>query len=128
MERSEICRYCGGVIRLVPARAVYGSAVKRLGLEKEYIYQCQNCNARVGCHKGTTRPLGHVANETLRLKRMETHQVFDAGLGNNAFLHRFLNGANVEYSAIYQDGEEVWNCERGHEADMLKSWKESEIH
>ena len=36
MERSEICRYCGGVIRLVPARAVYGSAVKRLGLEKEY--------------------------------------------------------------------------------------------
>ena len=78
MERMEICRYCGSVIRLVPARAVYGSSVKRLGLEKEYIYQCQNCNARVGCHKGTTRPLGYVANETLRLKRMETHQVFDA--------------------------------------------------
>ena len=78
MERLEICRYCGGVIRMVPARAVYGSAVKRLGLEKEYIYQCQNCNARVGCHKETTRPLGNVANETLRLKRMETHQVFDA--------------------------------------------------
>ena len=63
---------------MVPARNVYGSAVERLGLEKEYIYQCQNCNARVGCHKGTTRPLGNVANETLRLKRMETHQVFDA--------------------------------------------------
>ena len=78
MERMEICRYCGGVIRLVSAQAVYGSAVKRLGLEKEYIYQCQNCNARVGCHKGTKRPLGHVANETLRLKRMETHQVYDA--------------------------------------------------
>lgn len=78
MERSEICRYCGGVIRLVPAQVVYGSAVKRLGLEKEYIYQCQNCNARVGCHKGTTRALGQVANETLRLKRIETHQVFDA--------------------------------------------------
>ena len=78
MEELKICRYCGGVIRMVPARAVYGSAVKRLGLEKEYLYQCQNCNARVGCHKGTTRPLGHVANETLRLKRMETHQVFDA--------------------------------------------------
>lgn len=59
---------------------------------------------------------------------VEIHQVFDAGLGNNAFLHRFLNGANVEYSAIYQDGEEIWSCERGHEADMLKSWKESEIH
>ena len=42
------------------------------------IYQCQNCNARVGCHKGTTRPLGNLANEVLRLKRMETHQVYDA--------------------------------------------------
>lgn len=78
MEISEICRYCGGVIRAVPARNVYGSAVSRLKLQNEYIYQCQNCNARVGCHKGSMRPLGNVANETLRLKRMETHQVFDA--------------------------------------------------
>lgn len=78
MEVSTICRYCGGKIRLVPARAVYGSSVKRLHMEREYIYQCQNCNARVGCHKGTKRPLGNVANETLRLKRMETHQIFDA--------------------------------------------------
>ena len=30
------------------------------------------------CHKGTTRPLGNLANEVLRLKRMETHQVYDA--------------------------------------------------
>lgn len=78
MEVSTICRYCGGKIRMVPARAIYGGAVKRLKMEHEYIYQCQNCNARVGCHKGTKRPLGNVANETLRLKRMETHQVFDA--------------------------------------------------
>lgn len=78
MEISKICRYCGGVVRMVPARNVYGPAVDRLGLQNEYIYQCQNCTARVGCHKGTTRPLGNVANETLRLKRMETHQVFDA--------------------------------------------------
>ena len=28
--------------------------------------------------KGTTRPLGDVANEILRLKRIEAHQVFDA--------------------------------------------------
>ncbi len=67
------------MIKLVPATAIYGTtAAKRLELENEYIYQCQNCNARVGCHKGTTRPLGNVANETLRLKRIETHQVFDS--------------------------------------------------
>ena len=78
MKKPEICRYCGGVIRLVPASSVYGASVYRLGLEKESIYQCQNCNARVGCHKGTTKPLGNVANEALRLKRIETHHVFDA--------------------------------------------------
>ena len=47
-------------------------------MQNEYLYQCQNCNARVGCHKGTTRPLGDVANEILRLKRIEAHQVLDA--------------------------------------------------
>ncbi len=78
VKDNEICRYCGGVIKLVPARAVYGESTKRLGMTGQHIYQCQNCNARVGCHKGTTRPLGNVANEVLRLKRMETHRVFDA--------------------------------------------------
>lgn len=66
-----ICRYCGGAVHLVPAAKVYGpAAAKRLGLEREKFYQCQNCNARVGCHKGSTRPLGNLANEALRMKRM----------------------------------------------------------
>lgn len=78
MEKSNICRYCGGVIRLVPASSIYGKSTDRLGMRDEKIYQCQNCNARVGCHKGTRRPLGKVANEVLRLKRVETHQIFDA--------------------------------------------------
>lgn len=78
LEIPTICRYCGSIIRLVPAGKIYdAAAVKRLGLESEWVYQCQNCNARVGCHRGTKRPLGNVANETLRLKRIETHQVFD---------------------------------------------------
>ena len=72
MKIPTICRYCGGVIRLVPARKIYGASTDRLGLAGENIYLCQNCNARVGCHKGTNRPLGNVANEVLRLKRRET--------------------------------------------------------
>ena len=77
LKDMKICRYCGGVIRLVPASSIYGESAERLGMKEEWLYQCQNCNARVGCHKGTKRPLGNVANEVLRLKRMETHQVFD---------------------------------------------------
>lgn len=57
MKENDICRYCGGVIKLIPAKAVYGESARRLGMESEFVYQCQNCNARVGCHKGTTRPL-----------------------------------------------------------------------
>lgn len=78
MKTPKICRYCGGVIRLIPAEQVYGISAARLGQAGEKLYQCQNCNARVGCHKGTTRPLGNVANEALRLKRIETHHIFDA--------------------------------------------------
>lgn len=79
MHIPKICRYCGGVIRCVPGQKVYGdAAASRLKLGNEWFYQCQNCNARVGCHKGSKRPLGNIANEVLRLKRKETHQVFDA--------------------------------------------------
>lgn len=77
MKVPKICRYCGGVVRLIPAVKVYGASAKWLGLEGEMLYQCQNCNARVGCHKGSVRPLGDLANEVLRLKRVETHQIFD---------------------------------------------------
>ena len=78
LEIPTICRYCGGAVRLVSASKVYGPAAARLGIERQSFYQCQNCNARVGCHPGSTRPLGNLANEALRMKRMETHHVFDS--------------------------------------------------
>ena len=78
MEISTICRYCGSVIRLVPAETVYDEYTERLGKKGEMIYQCQNCGARVGCHKGTNRPFGKVANEMLRCKRVQAHRAFDS--------------------------------------------------
>ncbi len=92
MKIPTICRYCGGVIRLVPAQKIYGASTDRLGLAGENIYLCQNCNARVGCHKGTNRPLGNVANEVLRLKRRETHQVFD----------QYWQGSGLSRNVLYQ--------------------------
>lgn len=46
----------------------------------------------------------------------------DVELRGNARLHRFLNPANVPYSAVYFRGREVWSCERQHEGEMIKSW------
>lgn len=66
----RICRYCGGRVILTPTSAVYGNG-------NDNIYLCTNCNAYVGCHRGTNKPLGKLANTVLRLKRQETHVVFD---------------------------------------------------
>lgn len=78
MKKPKICRYCGNTVHLVPAAQIYGTAaVERLGLQGERVYQCQNCGARVGCHRGTDRPLGKIADKALRDKRAEAHRVFD---------------------------------------------------
>lgn len=117
MKIPTICRYCGGVVRLVPARKIYGASTERLGLAGEKIYLCQNCNARVGCHKGTTRPLGNVANEVLRLKRMEAHRVFDAlwksGRMTRTGAYRWLAGElHLRPDRAHIGGFEMDQCQK----------------
>ena len=117
MKIPTICRYCGGVIRLAPARKIYGASTDRLGLAGENIYLCQNCNARVGCHKGTTRALGNVANEVLRLKRMEAHQVFDAlwksGRMTRTGAYRWLAGElHLRPDRAHIGGFEMDQCQK----------------
>ena len=117
MKIPTICRYCGGVIRLVPARKIYRASTDRLGLTGENIYLCQNCNARVGCHKGTTRALGNVANEVLRLKRMEVHRVFDAlwksGRMTRSGAYRWLAGElHLRPDRAHIGGFEMDQCQK----------------
>ena len=40
-------------------------------------YYCKPCNAYVGTHKNTTKPLGTMANHELRYWRRKAHAVFD---------------------------------------------------
>ena len=70
MRKPTICRYCGGKVILTDSSQIYG---------KDYgkIFLCTTCNAFVGVHKKTEKPLGTLANSILRSKRKETHQVFD---------------------------------------------------
>lgn len=117
LKENDICRYCGGVIKLITAKAVYGESARRLGMESEFVYQCQNCNARVGCHKGTTRALGNVANEVLRLKRMEAHRVFDAlwksGRMTRTGAYRWLAGElRLAEGRAHIGGFEMNQCQR----------------
>ena len=64
-----ICPYC-----LVPAEFADSSVVygKSFGM----IYLCRPCGAYVGCHKDG-RPLGRLANATLRRWKINAHRAFD---------------------------------------------------
>ena len=69
-----ICPYCKKKPLWVPNEIIYG---KRYG--KSYMcYYCIACDAYVGCHNNTQKPLGTMANKELRKYRMATHRVFDS--------------------------------------------------
>jgi len=64
------CDYCGRPAKLVDSSLVYG---KSYGM----IYYCAPCRAWVGVHKGTTKPLGRLANKELREWKKAAHAAFD---------------------------------------------------
>jgi hypothetical protein len=41
------------------------------------VYYCRDCNAWVGVHKGTDKPLGVLANSELREWKKRAHTFFD---------------------------------------------------
>lgn len=78
INRGLVCGYCEAPTELVDSSvgASYGK-----------IYLCASCNAYVGVHKGTTRALGRVANESLRKWRKAAHAYFDP-IWKAAMTHR----------------------------------------
>ena len=69
-----ICHYCNKNAEKVTGREVYSH---RPDLASKIIYRCKPCGASVGCHPGTDRPLGILANAALRKKKMAAHAAFD---------------------------------------------------
>lgn len=69
-----ICDYCQGETQLVNGDVIYPH---RPDLAHLRFWQCAPCDAYVGCHKGTTKPLGRLANAELRQAKMAAHAAFD---------------------------------------------------
>ena len=68
-----ICQYCGKEAIWCENKEIYG---KNFG--KSYMcYYCKDCDAYVGCHNNTKKPLGTLANKELRQWRIKTHQKID---------------------------------------------------
>lgn len=70
VPQNVYCDYCGRKTEFVDSRVIYG---KSCGM----IYLCRNCMAYVGVHRGTTKPLGRLANAQLRYWKKQTHAAFD---------------------------------------------------
>jgi hypothetical protein len=69
-----ICPYCQNVAELVTGADVYPH---RPDLHHKFIYRCAPCDALVGCHPGTKKPLGRLANAELRKAKQAAHAAFD---------------------------------------------------
>lgn len=69
-----VCHYCGNETKLVKGNIIYPKYPK---LYDDNFYLCEPCEAYVGCHKGTTNPLGIVAKKDLRLLKLKCHYWFD---------------------------------------------------
>ncbi len=68
---AEICPYCGEIPDYVDSKVIYHG--KSYGM----MYYCLNCDAYVGVHKGTNKPLGRLANKELREYKKLAHYYFD---------------------------------------------------
>lgn len=68
------CPYCGKRTHLTDGAKVYP---RRPDLANKLFYLCTPCDAFVGCHPGTERPLGVPANAALRSARQAAHRAFD---------------------------------------------------
>ncbi|HHL5329824.1 TPA: zinc-finger-containing protein [Klebsiella quasipneumoniae] len=73
--RKVECPYCLKLADLVTGERIYPH---RADLHSLQFYLCSDCNAYVGCHKGSNgAPLGRLANTELRAAKNKAHFFFD---------------------------------------------------
>ncbi|MBL4765072.1 MAG: hypothetical protein JKX67_07320 [Colwellia sp.] len=65
---TPICPYCNKFSILVTGKEVYPQCKDLSDIQ---IYQCKPCDAYVGCHGTSDKPLGRLANAELRKAKMQ---------------------------------------------------------
>jgi hypothetical protein len=71
---SIACAYCQRPARLVDGTDLYP---RRPDLAEKMFWKCAPCDAWVGCHPGTTKPLGRLADAELRAAKQRVHALLD---------------------------------------------------
>jgi len=54
-----------------------GEAGRCVHTRRGWKWVCHDCDTSVGCHRGTMRPLGTMADHELRLARIRAHEALD---------------------------------------------------
>ena len=73
-DRTPVCPYCGTASEKVNGDRIYPY---RPDLFEKVFYLCEPCGAYVGCHPGTEKPLGRIADAELRWWKSKAHAAFD---------------------------------------------------
>lgn len=68
------CPYCNKEAKWCENKELYGENIGRSYM----CYLCKDCNAYVGCHQNSRKPLGTMANKELRKMRTLVHHKLDA--------------------------------------------------
>lgn len=103
---NPICPYCEKESMLVRGDIIYP---KLKYLHKKAFFLCEPCNAYVGCHKGSTNPLGRLANAKLRAKKVRAHDAFDP-IWNE---HRYFERSDAYTWLAQQMGMKKKDCHIG---------------
>ena len=68
------------------------------------LYVCQNCEARVGCHKGTDMPMGPLSDEECRQLRMEIHKIIDSKWSTKEQRQKVYEELAIKYGKPFHIG------------------------
>lgn len=90
MDFNPVCPYCEQPAELKDSSIIYGKSYGDVWICRNY----PECDAYVGVHKGTSRPLGRMANAVLRHWKKVAHSKFDpiwkTGLTRRSFAYQLL--------------------------------------
>lgn len=73
-DRAPKCPYCGMPTEKATGKLIYPH---RRDLQDMHYWLCNPCDAYVGCHRGTWKPFGRIANSELRRAKVAAHNAFD---------------------------------------------------
>lgn len=100
--------FCVKCDKTVEAALVKGDEIypHRPDLYNLNFYQCPNCGGFVGTHKGTTRPLGCIPTEQLKMARKKLHAKMDP-LWKSGYISRqqLYKRISNELGYTYHNGE-----------------------